>query len=129
MHAASNYGHLERSREKNLRSEVIDLHQKSKFCRLLKSLTSDPKFSLRSVQRATMGGRFLNFSLLSQFLEPNAASTKCSVTKCRIVPPILNKNPDFFLKLLPPKFIKLEQKMFVSFNTQIKSNHECWGKL
>ena len=55
-----------------------------------------------------------NSSLLSQFLEPNAARTKFDVSKCRIAPPSPHpkQNPDYFLKLLPPKFIKLEQKMF-----------------
>ena len=41
--------------KENLGSEVIDLHQKSRFC------------------MATMGGCLQNFSLLSQFLEPNTA--------------------------------------------------------
>ena len=61
-----------------------------------------------------------NSSLLSQFLEPNAARTKFDVSKCRIAPPSPHpkQNPDYFLKLLPPKFIKLEQKMFLQFNTK-----------
>ena len=38
-----------------------------------------------------MGGCLQNFSLLSLFLEPNAASTKCSVKKCGISPLSLTK--------------------------------------
>ena len=37
-----------------------------------------------------------NFRRLSQFLEPNSASTKCSVTKCQIVPLSLTKIKIFF---------------------------------
>ena len=49
-----------------------------------------------------------NFSLLSPFLEPNTACTKCGDTKCRIAP----------LSLTKIEFIKLEQNMFLHFNTK-----------
>jgi len=84
-----------------------------------RSMTSDPKFSLWSGYRATMGGCKQNVSLLSQFLEPNATCKIWSHKVSNRPPPrLLNKNPDFFQKLLPPKFIKLKQNMFWHFNTK-----------
>ena len=60
-------------------------------------------------------GLLNNFSITTT---KNAASRKCSVTKCGIVPLSLKKNPDIFLKLFPPMYIKLEQKIFSHFNTK-----------
>ena len=39
-------------------------------------------------------------------------ATQFGVKKCRTALPILNKNHDFFLKLLLPKFIMVEQYFF-----------------
>ena len=43
--------------------------------------------SSRSLQMATIRGYLQNFSLLSQFLGPNAACTKFGETKCQIRTP------------------------------------------
>ena len=52
-----------------------------------------------------------NFSLLFQYLVPNAASTKFGVTKCRKI----------FLKLLAPKVHQV-RAIFLRFNT--KGEHQ-----
>ena len=48
-------------------------------------MTSDLKFSSGSM--TTIRGCMENFSLLFQFLGPDAACTKFGVTKCRSAPP------------------------------------------